>query len=656
MIVTDRFAFVHMHKTGGQTVNGIIEQCIPRHRVIGYHYPVTELPEDAAELPVVGIVRNPWDWYVSWYAFNRRPGMRNPLFEVVSDGGTKSLATTIRNLAELGSNRPQSETHRARLEAMLPDTLTGNRGAGLTRRSIEDLAASDSGYLSWLFGRMLGDTRRESLRIGRFENLAGDFVSIMAALGVPETGAIRSAFADRERANVSRHSHYSHYYDDELRDVIGNLDRELVEAFGYRFESRKPGGATYAFPADAYAEEPQGFRKLLDREKNFLRLNERLDVTALREKVGRIPAAQWAESDRNRIFNVHRYTQSLPLVHFEDFKYETPEVKDLYAGFRDDVQPVIDYIADYYSNGGFVVRALLAKLAAGGEIPKHTDAGYSLMNCHRVHLPLITNDEVDFFVGGETLRMGEGELWEINNATTHGVRNEGTEDRVHLIIDWMPNHRGEPVASVLKADGLEGEERAAAPQKALASMIGQALELQRSGQLDKAESLYRQALHFDADHVIANNLLGLLCLKTRRFDDAVQHIGHALTIAPDDAQAHANLGLALKECGRIEDAVHHLEQSLRLAPDNPRVLTNLGGLLLLTGRANEAVDCFRKALETGTGQPEFHFNLGSALLQAGRFQEAAATLERCLALRPNFAEARNRLDKAQSLIRSGTTH
>ena len=44
---------------------------------------------------------------------------------------------------------------------------------------------------------------------------------------------------------------------------------------------------------------------------------------------------------------------------------------------------------------------ILAKLAAGDTIPKHTDAGFSLLHCHRVHLPIITNDNVVFSVGGE---------------------------------------------------------------------------------------------------------------------------------------------------------------------------------------------------------------------------------------------------------------
>jgi len=35
--------------------------------------------------------------------------------------------------------------------------------------------------------------------------------------------------------------------------------------------------------------------------------------------------------------------------------------------------------------------------------------------------------------------MKAGEIWEINNATVHGVENNSEDSRIHLIIDWVPN-------------------------------------------------------------------------------------------------------------------------------------------------------------------------------------------------------------------------
>jgi preprotein translocase subunit SecA len=40
--------------------------------------------------------------------------------------------------------------------------------------------------------------------------------------------------------------------------------------------------------------------------------------------------------------------------------------------------------------------------------------------------------------------LGEGEMWEINNATLHAVDNRSERDRIHLIVDWVPNSTVRP--------------------------------------------------------------------------------------------------------------------------------------------------------------------------------------------------------------------
>jgi Flp pilus assembly protein TadD len=655
MIITEQFVFIHLHKTGGQSLNDMIKRCMTNHRVVGYHFPRSEVPTDAATLPLVGMVRNPWDWYVSWYAFNKRPNIRNPLFEIASDGGSADFKSTITNLVRLGSDDSDSVRRRDDLIRLLPETLDGNRGVGLTKDSIRELSESGLGYYSWLFGRMLGNEADDKTFIGRFENLQEDFLDIMLRLDVKETDRLRQELESRERKNFSQHSHYSHYYDDELCDLVAEYEGRLIERFDYKFESIKPPGISYEFPNDPYSGENHGFRKLLGREKNFLQLHNDFDVTAIRQIVDDMPPAKWLESDRDRLFAVHRDTQALLMVHFEDYQYKKPDYRDLYSELADNLQPVVDYVANYYQNNGFIVRMILAKLVAGGSIPKHTDAGFSLLNCHRVHLPIITNDDVVFSVGGEEINMRAGELWEINNGTVHAVENRSSEDRVHLIIDWMPNHAGKSEEEVLTPDELDEDDSAAANAAMLDTLIERAQQQHRSGDVRKAESLYRQVLHFDGDHVVANNLLGLLCLQTKRFDEAVENIEKALGVMPDDAQAHANLGLAFKGLNRFEDAGRHFQESLKLAPDNPRAYNNLGSIFISLGEVREAAMCFHQALTIQPDLPEVHFNLGSALLHLQHYNEAIASLQQCLELKPDFAEARGKLEQAQQEVASQET-
>ena len=53
MIITDRFVFVHMHQTGGQTLHDVIGRCISECRIVGHHYPRSKIPGESAALPAV---------------------------------------------------------------------------------------------------------------------------------------------------------------------------------------------------------------------------------------------------------------------------------------------------------------------------------------------------------------------------------------------------------------------------------------------------------------------------------------------------------------------------------------------------------------------------------------------------------------------------
>lgn len=651
MIITERFVFIHMHKTGGQTLNDIIKRCIPGHRVVGYHYPRSEVPPEFTELPLVGMVRNPWDWYVSWYAFNKRPNTQNQLFTVVSDGGRADFKSTVTNLINLGSDRPASERYRDDLIRLLPKSLDNNRGVGLTKDSIRNFSDNDSGYYSWLFNRMVGSAKDGQAFIGKYENLRHDFLTIMERLAVEETEALKLELDKHERKNASRRSHYSHYYDDELRDLVARKEGLLIEKYDYAFESIGPSDTVFEFAADSSIGTSQRFRKLLGRASNYLLLHRNFDVQAIRKKIAQIPEARWRESERERRFDVHRDTQALLLIHFEDYRYVKPDYRELYYELQDGLKPVIDYIAKYYQDNGFVVRLLFAKLLAGGKVPKHTDAGYSLLNCHRVHIPIITNDKVIFAVGGEERKMQVGELCEINNGTVHAVENRGDEDRIHLIIDWMPNYDGRPEEEVLVSDQVNGTDAQPADSATLNAMVAQAYELHQSGQEPKAESIYRQVLDIDDSHASCNNLLGLLCIQTKRFDQAVNHINKALAEMPDDAQAHSNLGLALKDLNRFEEAAAHFKQALMLVPNNPKTHNSLGNIYRELGRFDDAIASYQQALVIQPAYVEAHHNLGGAFLYLERFADAVASLRQSLALKPDFAEARIDLGRALQGLR-----
>lgn len=82
----------------------------------------------------------------------------------------------------------------------------------------------------------------------------------------------------------------------------------------------------------------------------------------------------------------------------------------------------------------------LMRLSPGSVIREHRDHDLSLeLGMARLHVPVVTNERVDFRLAGERLRLRVGECWYLPLSQPHSVRNDGSTDRIHLVLDAVPN-------------------------------------------------------------------------------------------------------------------------------------------------------------------------------------------------------------------------
>ncbi len=431
MICTPRFSFIHLHKAAGQSINDALLRCIPDAREIGYHYPTFMLPESVASLPIIGVVRNPWDWYVSWYAFNNLRGVRNPLFNIVSKGKQLGFKEAITNLIHYPDSSEVSQLNQRVHQSLLPDEFSDERGSGFSQQCVDQMRSDTDGYYTALVDRMFGSDRRQLLLI-RFENVVDEFCAALESLGVDEAMAVKAYLRDQPLVNASRRSHYSHYYDHELRELVRSKEQRMLTRFCYEFEQCPAGEPRINI--DALQRVP----KLNGSAGNFLKIGQIIEVESLATALRELPNAVWTESDRQAVFDVHRATQTIQLLS-DDMSHTLPTKGRLHKMFEPLIKPILDQLTNHFGPGGTFIRILFAKLDPKSQILPHVDSGYSLINCRRVHVPIITRPEVAFSVGGENRHLAEGEVWEINNGSVHAVCNDSEQARVHLIIDWTPN-------------------------------------------------------------------------------------------------------------------------------------------------------------------------------------------------------------------------
>jgi len=97
-----------------------------------------------------------------------------------------------------------------------------------------------------------------------------------------------------------------------------------------------------------------------------------------------------------------------------------------------------DIIDNHFPPGGTIIRAMAAKLKAGGIIAPHRDTHPSFIHSHRIHVPITTNHSVRFMINGRPYRFEVGNAYEINNQRNHSVMNRGKQDRVTFIFDYLP--------------------------------------------------------------------------------------------------------------------------------------------------------------------------------------------------------------------------
>jgi hypothetical protein len=225
VIVTDRLVFLHLHKSGGTFVNMLLLRCVPSARPIGYHYPYRELPDEYRSLPVVGTVRNPWAYYVSWYHFQAGLSEPNILFRLCSDDRRLAFKETIGNLVRLS----EDEARLKLLEEGLPETYA-KRGLNLTKSSVAELRERGVGFYSFLYERLYAGANEP--RILRMEGLREELRETLSALG--EINECAEQFIEQApRLNATPHEEPSHYFDDDLASLVAERDGELIKRYGY---------------------------------------------------------------------------------------------------------------------------------------------------------------------------------------------------------------------------------------------------------------------------------------------------------------------------------------------------------------------------------------------------------------------------------------
>lgn len=231
MLVTDKFVFVHLPRSGGTFIADVIRKFFPSAHEIGYHLPRALLPREYSHLPVLGTVRNPWEFYVSWYYHVWPRDAATALVSWMSENGRHGFTGTIRNALNLGVNDERLDV----LIEMLPEDVDYDRRhiPNITKDAMRRVRGTGVGYYTFRFNHLFGNAA--DVFFCRLETLRRDLVAFFEGIGAA-TDELRDYVLRVDKKNISEHLHYSTYYAPDLTELVLSRDRLLIERFGYVFE------------------------------------------------------------------------------------------------------------------------------------------------------------------------------------------------------------------------------------------------------------------------------------------------------------------------------------------------------------------------------------------------------------------------------------
>jgi hypothetical protein len=267
MFISEKLVFVHLPKMAGSHITHLLGQIVEGETTKRQHISVNDELFNKG-VPFVGAVRNPWQWYVSQWAYgcDNEGGLYKKL---VSPCGKNKIAYNF-NLYFTFLSFINEYTRKPELwRRCYTDSDDAKAFRDWLRMICDEGFRFDIdkqyGYsgVSRICGLMsfrylthycknpdqLFSNRpfsREKLRsyadknffishLIRNENLESDFIQTLAACGVELSDEKRSDILNAPKTNTSKRKHQlDYYYDEETANLVKEREWLMIEKYGYQ--------------------------------------------------------------------------------------------------------------------------------------------------------------------------------------------------------------------------------------------------------------------------------------------------------------------------------------------------------------------------------------------------------------------------------------
>lgn len=267
MLIGEKFIYFELQKTGGTYTRRILSE-LPtvNSRSHGHHNTYTDLPLTLMKTfdskIKVGNIRNPWDWYVSLWAFGcmGRGNLYNKVTQkhnrkMTVDKKETTATSRFKNVhlwESVYADANSPELFRAWLKLMIdrPKVHIGERykispisdSAGfLTYRYLKMYNYNTEGQIAGL--RNFQKIQQFDIEnnfidiIIRIEHIIKDLLDNAPKLGVSTQVLQKILEKYSDKTNTSIRQPYPFYYDDETKNLVAKKERLIIKKYGYEYNN-----------------------------------------------------------------------------------------------------------------------------------------------------------------------------------------------------------------------------------------------------------------------------------------------------------------------------------------------------------------------------------------------------------------------------------
>jgi tetratricopeptide (TPR) repeat protein len=184
------------------------------------------------------------------------------------------------------------------------------------------------------------------------------------------------------------------------------------------------------------------------------------------------------------------------------------------------------------------------------------------------------------------------------------------------------------------AQGGEEAGKKAEKVKELGDTYNRGVEAMHAGQMDDAETLFKQVIAEFPDLAAAHHNLGYVYEKKGNIEGAEAEFRKSMQLQPKESESYVALATLFMTENRSDEAMQTLQDAAGGFAQDAKFQFALGALAFNSGRSEDAEAAFAKVAELDPSNAEVQFYLGSLAVSRNEVPDAVAHLEKYVAAAP----------------------